>query len=159
MLVQSNFNLKWEKNSSLQPFKTKKNNNSFDEENTINRTPHNPAFSILQTQIKKKELGQTSINLNQIRELEKQNLREKKGFLNKNLEQKSTAVDLEMSKSKREPISQKMIQEIKFGKNENSENWEKTNFDKRRIWEIKAQIAREIFGLSKFGFFKINSKR
>ena len=53
---------------------------------------------------------------------------------------------------------QVMIQEIKFGKNENSENWEKTNFDKRRIWEIKAQIAREIFGLSKFGFFKINSK-
>lgn len=59
--------------------------------------------------------------------------------------EESTAIENQLSHSKQVPVSQKMIEEMKFSGVGSHREFQ---LDVRRFWELKAQIARDIFTMS-----------
>jgi hypothetical protein len=145
-MIQTDFKLTWKQNSSLQAFQpvdlSEQLNNS---ELDVDRSPREPRFSMINTH-KKGLPRQSEINLEEIRKVKLTELENKKGFLKRNFIEESTGVEVKLNHSKNAPISQKMIQELKFG---DFESGREISLDRRRFWELKAQIARDIFSLGK----------
>jgi hypothetical protein len=147
VLIQTNFKITWKRNSSAKPFEINYNNNQLGL-NSHNNTPLIVNFSGINTNLKPTENNDSSVNLVQIEAI-KAELANKKGFLDDFSKNGTTASELKPSQSKRDPVSQKMIQNFK-GNFDNILSSDKNPAeDERMKWELKAQIARHVFKISK----------
>lgn len=142
--MQSNFGLSWAKDSSLKPFELNQKSPGPSSQSKVHQSPIYANYSGIHTKKKPTDAEDPAISLAQVEQIKKEH-QNRKGHLKNFLADKSTAEELKSSALKNQPVSQRMIAQkdsARFLKGDSLQ-------DERKKWELKAQICRHIFKMSR----------
>lgn len=131
--MQTDFKIIWKNNSSINPFNYPiLTDIDTDSEDEIILQPRKQNF-FFKNSIQKDE----SIKMDQMKKIKEEELENQKGFLKNMFGQQSTGV-----------CSNPLLKSYQFEEDTVDQN--NNDLNKRKIWEIEAQIARDIFSLGIF---------